>query len=100
MSFIDLFKKKDVEDEAAEMFANMEMVSQSLQFQLEHGTVDWNDDIVQLFIPVVLNFCNHDWLRLIAKHSIYNDKLIFDFIDYVQELQIVNARILESRVRD
>ena len=78
----------------------MEIVSQSLQFQLEKGVVDWNDDVIQLFIPAVMNFTNHDWLRLIAKHSIYNEKLIFDFIDYVQELQSVNARILQNKVRD
>ena len=99
MSFIDRFRKND-EDDVAGMFADMEMVSQSLQLQLANETIDWNDETIQFFIPVVLNFTNHDWLRLIAKHSIYNDKFIFDFLDYVEELQTVNAKMLENKLRD
>ena len=100
MSFLDRFKKEETSgDEISDMFASMEMASQSLQFQLEKGMIDWNDDAVQLFLPVILNFTDYDWLKLIAKHSIYNEKEVISFIEYVKQLHIANARALENKVR-
>ena len=95
----DRFKKND-EPNLQRMFEEMEMMSRINLLELKTGDVKWNDEQIQYFLPMVLNFTNFEWLDEIAKNEYPKDyEVISHFLDNVQKLMQIRANELEKRVR-
>ena len=81
-------------------FSTSQIMSKDLQLRLLKEELDWEDDIVQLFIPIVLKFTDFDWLKLIAEHNcIKEDEIIIkNFLDMVESLRDINEQTLHHRM--
>ena len=84
------------------MFENLESISTKLQLDLLKGDVEWEDDVIQFFIPVILNFTNFEWLELIAEHNLIDEdeKVVKNFLAMVKSLAEVNAGRLDKACKE
>ena len=92
-------KNIDVSDIQA-AFSTTQIMSKDLQLRLLKEEVEWDDEIVQFFIPIVLKFTDFDWLKLIAEHNcIKEDEIIIkNFLDMVESLRDINEQTLHHRM--
>lgn len=82
--------------------AEVEMMSKEIQLKLLKGELEWEDEMVQFFIPVALFFTNFDWLKLLAEHNLVeeDEKVVKNFLEMVQALMKINATGLEDAVNE
>ena len=78
------------------VFSTVKIMSKDLQLALLKGELDWEDEKIQLFIPIALKFTDFEWLKLIAEHNcIKEDELIIkNFLDMVESLKDFNLETL------
>ena len=86
-----------LEQQMIEVESRAEIYKQALK----DGDLDWEDEQIQFFLPVILHFTNFDWLQLIAENNLVeeDEKVVKDFLDMVQALIKVNAEQLEQSVQ-
>ena len=77
-----------------------ELIGTMLKYNLEHGKVDYNDEEVQLFLPVTLSLIDFDWLRIIAENTVpAKDCMVFDeVLTKIEVISKQNAQQLMERV--
>jgi len=77
-----------------------EAISKDLQLKLIKNELQWEDDKVQFFIPVILSRTDFDWLKLIAEHHCIeeDEKIIKNFLDMCESLRDVNSNALKDSV--
>ena len=80
----------------------MEFMSKAMQFDLEKGELNYDDEKVQYFLPVVLHFTNFEWLKIVAENTLTEEdgKIVRNFLDMVKALVEVNAEQLTKDVED
>ena len=85
-----------------EQMIETEMQGEFFRLALESGAVEWEDERIQFFIPIILHFTNFDWLKLIAKHNLVKEDeiVVNNFLDMVQSLMKINETNLEQAVKD
>ena len=81
-------------------FLELEFMSKAMQFDLEKGELNYDDEAVQYFLPVVLHFTNFDWLKIVAENTLTeeDEKIVRNFLDMVKALIEVNAEHLTKEV--
>jgi hypothetical protein len=86
-----------LEQQMIEVESRAEIYKQALA----NGDLEWEDETIQYFLPVILHFTNFDWLRLIAENNLVeeDEKVVKDFLDMVQALLKVNTEQLEQSVQ-
>lgn len=79
----------------------MQLVSSHIQLELLKGNMEWEDEKVQLFIPVVLTFTDFDWLKLIAEHICIDEdeEIVKNFLERVKALSNFNEQRLNENIR-
>ena len=92
-------KNIDVSDIQA-AFSTSQIMSKDLQLRLLKEEVEWEDEVVQFFIPIVLKFTDFDWLKLIAEHNcIKEDEIIIkNFLEMVESLRDINEHALHCKM--
>ncbi len=80
----------------------MKLISQNIQLDLLKGNLDWDDERVQFFIPVVLTLTDFDWLKLIAEHTLFeeDEMIVKNFLEKVEALKNLNSNFLHDSVHD
>lgn len=89
-------------DRIGQQITEVEVRGEVLKEALENGELEWDNETVQFFIPVVLHFTNFDWLRLIAENNLVKEDeiVVKNFLDMVQSLMEINEIQLEKAVED
>lgn len=89
-------------NEANMLFKDMEMISKAIQLDLLKGELKWEDDVVQFFIPVALNFTDFDWLGLIAENNLIEEDaaIVKNFLAMAKSLKEVNEGRLNESISD
>lgn len=89
-------------NEAEMLFKDMEMISTAIQLDLLKGELKWEDDVVQFFIPVALNFTDFDWLGLIAENNLIEEDaaIVKNFLAMAKSLKEVNESRLNESISD
>lgn len=66
------FKKKklNLEELFIDGLTDRDAIAKMLMFDVEHGKIEFDDDMIQMFIPIGLSFINWEWLDLVAKHTV------------------------------
>ena len=79
----------------------MKFISSHIKYELSQGRLDWEDERVQLFIPVALVFTDFDWLKLLAEHiCIEEDEIIIkNFLEKIEALANVNENRLDNEIK-
>lgn len=83
-------------------YNEMQLLSQSIQLQLIKGELNWEDEIVQFFLPAVMYFTDFDWLNIIAENTLVeeDEKIVKNFLAKVQSLIEINSNNLNEAVSD
>ena len=78
----------------------VEMQGEMFKKALEKGILQWEDETIQFFLPLILHFTNFDWLRLIAENNLVKEDeiVVTNFLDMVQSLIQINEQQLEEAV--
>lgn len=89
-------------NEAEMLFKDIEMISKAIQLDLLKGELKWEDDVVQFFIPVALNFTDFDWLGLIAENNLIEEDaaIVKNFLAMAKSLKEVNEGRLNESISD
>ena len=76
--------------------------SKTIQLDIANGKLDFNDEMVQYFIPAIGALTDIDFLRLIAKNILVEEdcKVVMNFLDQFEALSKVNSQILNDAVAD
>lgn len=86
--------------EVEEMMQSIEVISKELQLKLLKGEMKWEDEAIQFFIPVILNFTEFDWLELIAENNLIEEDAIIvkNFLGMAKSLAKINADQLHDAI--
>lgn len=86
--------------DAEDLFKDMSVISKGIQLELLKGKIEWEDDAVQFFIPVALNFTNFDWLELIAENNLIEEDAVIvkNFLAMAKSLKEVNSGRLNDEI--
>ena len=80
------------------ILSSVEIQSKELQLALLKGEIKWEEEAIQYFLPIVLEFTNFDWLKLIAENCcIKEDEIVIkNFLDMVESIKKVNQIALQE----
>ena len=81
-----------------EEYNEAQLISKDIQIKLLKGELDYDDEIVQFFIPLALHFTDFDWLNIIAENTLIDEdaKVVKNFLSQTKALKEVNMRLLEA----
>lgn len=80
----------------------VEMQGEIFKKALENGDMEWEDETIQFFLPLIFHFTNFDWLRLVAENNLVEEDTVVvkNFLDMVQALMKINEDNLKQAVKD
>lgn len=83
-------------------YTEMQLISKTIQLALNKGEMDWEDEKVQFFLPVALNFTDFDWLKIAAENMLIeeDEQIVKNFLEKLQALMKVNADELSMQLAE
>ncbi len=101
----DFLKKDDTDAEFAKAVVrsliDIREFGDELKKEIESNNLKWNDEAVQSFLPIALNYTDFEWLELIAKKEKNEDyQIIKEFLDHVQHLMRNGTGILIEKAKE
>lgn len=85
-----------------ESINEMEYLTKSLLYDLEKGNRQWEDEIIQFFLPVGLYFANFDLLKVCAENLLVEEdaQIVNNFLDKLETICSVNEQKLHEEVEN
>lgn len=80
----------------------VKLMSKEYQLALAKGEVDWENEEIQFFLPVVLFHTNWDWLEIVAENILIEEdfKVVKNFLEQSKSLTEVNTGLLNQAVEE
>lgn len=85
-----------------ETYHELQLMSKQFQLDLAKGDLNWEDETIQFFLPVILYHTDFEWLKLIAENTLVeeDEEIVKNFLNMVESLVKVNTAQLNQAVEE